>query len=314
VGRLQPYARLMGTVAVFAPNPLLNITIEARGGAGDDIHLHPGGQGVWVTRTAGELGAAPVLCGFVGGEPGAMLRPLLEALPGESRLVATSSPSGCAVVDRRRERREVVASAWSDPPSRHELDDLFSVTCAAALTSSALAVCNPWPGDALPLEVYANLVADARANGVPVLVDLSTPRLESALEGRPDLVKINDWELAQYVKGPVDGPRLRTAAELLLERGAGAAVITRGGEPALAVDGDRAWEIVPPRLERGFREGCGDSMLGAMAAACARGAELEQMLVLGAAAGAACFLRHGLGSARRPVIEQLAEHVELRAA
>ena len=31
-------------VAVFAPNPLLGITIEARGSAGDDIHLHPGGQ------------------------------------------------------------------------------------------------------------------------------------------------------------------------------------------------------------------------------------------------------------------------------
>lgn len=164
------------------------------------------------------------------------------------------------------------------------------------------------------VEVYANLVADARANGVRVLVDLSTPRLDSALEGHPDWVKINDWELAQYVKGSVDGPRPRPAAELLLESGAGAGVITRGGEPALAVDGDGAWEIVPPRLERGFREGCGDSMLGAMAAACAGGAELEQMLVLGTAAGAACSLRHGLGSARGPVIEQLAERVELRAA
>ena len=304
----------MGTVAVFSPNPLLNVTIEARGGAGDDIHLHPGGQGVWVARTAGELGAHPILCGFLGGEPGALLRPLLEALPGECRLVATAGSSGCSVVDRRGGSREVLASAWSDAPSRHELDDLFSVACATALSSSALAVCNPWPGDVLPLELYGNLVSDARANGVPVLVDLSTPRLDSALEGGPDVVKINDWELAEYVSGPVDGPRLRAAAELLLERGAGAAVITRGGEPGLAVSRERAWEIVPPRLERGFREGCGDSMLGAMAAAKADGADLERMLVLGAAAGAACFLRHGLGSARKPVIEQLAERVELRAA
>lgn len=301
-------------MTVFAPNPLLNVTIEARGGAGDDIHMHAGGQGVWVARTAGELGADPVLCSFLGGEPGALLRPLLESLPGECRLVATAGTSGCAVVDRRRGSRELLASAWSDAPSRHELDDLFSVTCAAALSSSALAVCNPWPGDLLPLELYANLVSDARANGVPVLVDLSTPRLDSALEGRPDVVKINDWELAEYIAGPVDGERLRAAAELLLERGAGAAVITRGGEPALAVTPDRAWEIVPPRFDRGFREGCGDSMLGAMAAARARGADLERMLVLGAAAGAACFLRHGLGSATRPVIEQLAERVELRAA
>ena len=303
----------MGTVTVFAPNPLLNITIEARGG-GDEIHVHAGGQGVWVARTAGELGADPVLCGFLGGEPGELLRPLLEALPGERRLVETAAPSGCSVVDRRAGGRELLAGAWSESPSRHELDDLVSATSAAALSSAALAVCNPWPGDLLPLEVYGTLVADARANGVPVLVDLSTPRLDSALSGGPDIVKINDWELAEYIRGPVDGSRLRAAAELLLERGAGAAVITRGGEQALAVSGDGAWMIVPPRLERGFREGCGDSMLGAMAATVAAGEGFERSLVLGAAAGAACFLRHGLGSAKRPVIEELAERVELRAA
>jgi 1-phosphofructokinase len=300
-------------VTVFAPNPLVQITIEARGGA-DDVHVHAGGQGVWVARTAGELGAEPILCGFVGGEPGELLRPLLERLPGERRLIETASPTGCSVADRRDGTRQVLASAWSEAPTRHELDDLFSATLAAALGGGALAVCNPWPGNSLPLEVYANLVADARANGIPVLVDLSTPRLDSALEGRPDVVKINDWELAEWISGPVDGPRLRAAAELLLERGAGAAVITRGAEPALALQGERTWTIVPPSLERGFREGCGDSMLGAMAASVAAGDGFERSLVLGAAAGAACFLRHGLGSPRRPEIEELAGRVGLHPA
>jgi 1-phosphofructokinase len=302
-----------GRVTVFGPHPLLNVTIEARPSGGDDIHLHPGGQGVWVARTAGELGAHPILCGFMGGEPGALLRPLLEGLPGELRLVDTAAASGCSITDRRSGEREVLASAWSGSPSRHEVDDLFSLACATALGSGALAVCNPWPGDLLPLELYANLVSDVRANGVPVLVDLSSPRLDSALEGQPDVVRINDWELAEYVRGPVDGPRLRAGAELLLERGAGLVVITRGGEPALALSADQAWEVVPPRLDRGFREGCGDSMLGAMAAMVAAGAGVERMLAVGAAAGAACFLRHGLGSAGRAVIEELEGRVELRA-
>jgi 1-phosphofructokinase len=303
----------VGTVTVFSPNPLLNITIEDRNGS-DDIHVHAGGQGVWVARTAAELGAHPILCGFSGGEPGELLRPLLEAIPGERRLIETASPSGSSVVDRRGGTRSLLASAWSEPPSRHELDDLLSTTTSAALASAVLAVCNPWPGDLLPVDVYGALVADARANGVTVLVDLSTPRLDSALEGGPHVVKINDWELAEYVVGPVDGPRLRAGAELLLERGAGAVVITRGGEPALAVTGEGAWTIVPPRLERGFREGCGDSMFGAMAATLAGGGELERALVIGAAAGAACFLRHGLGSAKRSVIDGLVERVELRSA
>jgi 1-phosphofructokinase len=300
-------------VAVFGPSPLLSIAIEKRGAGGDDIHLHAAGQGVWVARMAAELGAEPILCGFAGGETGAVLRHLLGELPLELRLVETAAASGAYLHDRRSGEREPLAQHAADAPSRHEIDDLFSLACAAGLEAGALAVCGPYPGEALPLEIYGKLVADVRENGTPVLVDLSPPRLDSALAGRPDLVKINDWELAAFVCGPVDTPaRLRAAAERLLEKGAAAAIVTRAAEPALVLrDGD-AWELVPPRFERGSREGCGDSMMGALAAAVAAGRPWEEALRLAAAAGAANFLRHGLGSGARPVVEGLAERVELR--
>lgn len=299
-------------IAVFGPCPLLTVTVEALPGDRDDIHLHPGGQGVWVTRTAGELGANPILCSFIGGETGAVLEPLLEALPGELRLVRTATANGCAIVDRRQGKRRVLAARWSDPVSRHEIDDLVSIACAEALGADVLAVCGGYPADVVPDTVYGELVATARANGVPSFVDLSSPSLDGALGAGPDVVKINDWQLAEWLSAPVDGERWRPAAERLLAAGAGAAVVTRAGEPALAIRDGEAWEIVPPRLERGFREGCGDSMLGAMAAATATGEAWERSLVLGAAAGAACFLRQGLGSAKREVIDELAERVELR--
>jgi fructose-1-phosphate kinase PfkB-like protein len=207
----------------------------------------------------------------------------------------------------------VVAARLAGPATRHEVDDLVSLTCAAALGSRSLVVCNPYPGDTLPLEVYGTLVADAKGNGVPVLVDLSSPRLDSALEGRPDVVKLNDWELAEYVRDSVDGiERRRRAAERLLAGGAGAVIVTRGPDPALVVRADAAWELVSPRFERGRREGCGDTMMGALAAALARGLEWERALALGAAAGAANFLRHGLGTGDRAVVDELAERVELR--
>lgn len=303
----------MARVAIFGPHPLLTITIERRNEGEDDVHVHAGGQGVWVARMAGELGAEPVLCGFIGGETGLTLEPLLERLPGERHLVRTGARSGCYVQDRRSGERELVSAAWSDPPSRHELDDLFSVTTAVAVDSDVLVVCNPAPGDILPLEVYANLVSDVRSNGTPVLVDLSSPRVDSALQGGPDLVKLNDWELAQYVYGPVSEPaEMRAAAERLRDAGAGLVVVTRAGDPAFVLDGDEAWELVPPHFERGSREGCGDSMMGGLAAAWAQGLDWREALRRGAAAGAANFLRHGLGTGSREVIEELLPRVELR--
>jgi len=299
-------------LAVFGPHPLLTITIERRGDA-DDVHVHAAGQGVWSSRIAGRLGAWPVLCGFAGGETGAVVSALLARLPGQRRLVPTATATGCYVVDRRSGQRSLMAIRLSDAPSRHELDDLVSIACAAALESEALLVCNAFPPDALPPEAYGTLVADVGTMGTPVVVDLSSPRLDAALEGRPNVVKLNDWELAEYVRGPVDGPLLRAAAERLLAAGARAVVVTRGPDPALVLTPDRAWELVPPRFERGSREGCGDAMMGGLAAALATGRSFEDALMLGAAAGAANFLRHGLGTATAEVIEELVGHVELRA-
>jgi 1-phosphofructokinase len=303
-----------GRVAIFGPSPMLSITVESLSAdGGDDIHVHPAGQGVWVARMAAELGAEPVLCGFCGGETGTALRRLLEQLPVELRLVETAEASGAYIHDRRDGERRPVAQSAAMPPSRHEVDDLFSVACAAALDADVLALCGPYPSEALPLEIYGSLVADVRANGTPVVVDLSPPRLNSALEGGPELVKINDWELASFVSGPVDTEaRMRAGIEKLLDDGAQAAIVTRAGEPALAVRGGEAWELTPPRFERGSREGCGDSMMGALAASMASGLAWEETLRLGAAAGAANFLRAGLGTGARRVVEELTPRVELR--
>jgi 1-phosphofructokinase len=298
-------------VAIFAPHPLLSITIEARG-HGDDIHLHAGGQGVWVARMAAELGAEPVLCAFAGGEPAAPLGALLDRLPGERRLTATAAANGCYVVDRRNGQRRVLAQALSAPPSRHELDDLVSATCSAALGADVLVICNPYPPDVVPLDVYGRLVEDVRSNGVPVLVDLSSPRLESALEGRPDLVKLNDWELAETVRRPVATPHdMDAAVAHLRDLGASMVVVTRGGEPSTVYRGNEVWTLTPPRFARGAREGCGDSMMGALAATWAGGADWETAVVTGAAAGAANFLRHGLGTGAREVVHELRDSVQL---
>ncbi|MGH2978479.1 MAG: 1-phosphofructokinase family hexose kinase [Solirubrobacterales bacterium] len=299
-------------VTVFGPHPLLGVTIERRGES-DDVHMHPAGQGVWVARMAGEMGAHPVLCGFIGGETGKVLQPLLDELPGVRRLVSTAAWSGSYVMDRRSGEREPIAFAWSNAPTRHEIDDLFSLTTTSALAAEVLVLCGPVPSESLPVEIYGKLVADARGGDTRTIVDLSPPRLNSALEGEPDIVKLNDWQLAEFVEGPVSSDSdMRKGAEAVLEAGAGAVMVTRGGDPALIATRDRTWELTPPRFDEGAPEGSGDSMVGAMAAMLAQELSLEDTLRWGAAAGAANFLRHGLGTGSRTVVEDLLPRVELR--
>ncbi|MGH2984877.1 MAG: hypothetical protein ACRDK5_11600 [Solirubrobacterales bacterium] len=53
-------------------------------------------------------------------------------------------------------------------------------------------------------------------------------------------------------------------------------------------------------------------MMGAVAAMLARGGEMPEALVLGAAAGAVNFLHHGLGTGSRREVDELAAEVQLR--
>ena len=301
------------SVTVFSSHPLLGVTIERRGADQDDVHMHPAGQGVWVARMAAELGSHPILCGFIGGETGTVLRPLLDQVDAELRLVHTNASAGTYVVDRRSGEREIEATAWSEPPSRHEIDDLFSVTVASALESEVLVVCGPVPPEALPNEIFGDLVADARAGGTKTIIDLSPPRLNSALEGGPDFVKLDDWQLAEFLEGPaVEPDQIHEGARRVLDAGAGCVMVTRGGDPALVMTKDKTWELIPPRFSRGASEGSGDSMVGALAATLARGLDMEEALRWGAAAGATNFLRHGLGTGSRDVVSDLFPRVELR--
>jgi hypothetical protein len=50
---------------VFAPHPLLTVTWEREGADHEGVHFAACGQGVWVARTAGELGAVTALCSFL---------------------------------------------------------------------------------------------------------------------------------------------------------------------------------------------------------------------------------------------------------
>ena len=83
-------------VLVFAPAPQLTVTIEAQHER-SELHVHPGGQGIWQARMITLLGAPVTLCAAVGGEVGRVLEPLLSFHGITLRTVQRESGSGSAV-------------------------------------------------------------------------------------------------------------------------------------------------------------------------------------------------------------------------
>lgn len=115
------------TVVIFAPLPVLTVTVESRSGE-DDIHVHAGGQGVWQSRMVSSLGVPTVLCAALGGETGSVLGHLLPTTDVTVRSVLVSCRNGAYVHDRRTGDRDIIAESPGSALDRHELDSLYELT------------------------------------------------------------------------------------------------------------------------------------------------------------------------------------------
>jgi len=300
------------SVAVFAPSPVVTITVEAGAESEPDIHLHAGGQGFWVARMAARLGAKVSLCAPLGGESGTVLGSLL-AVEGISVLsVQTEGANGAYIHDRRSGRREVVAETSSPSLTRHELDDLYGLTLAAGLESDVVLITGTASPGILSAEVFQRLCRDLRTNGRLVAADLSGEPLAGALRGGVDFLKVSDEDLV------IDG-RLRTrepqatasVAHDLREEGAASVLVSRSAEPAILLTDDRELEVDGPHFEPVDEQGAGDSLFAGIGVGMGGGLPVEVAVKLGVAAGALNVARHGLGTGHLREITSLSEQVRI---
>ncbi|MFA5709014.1 1-phosphofructokinase family hexose kinase [Mycolicibacterium sp.] len=305
-------------VVIFAPLPVLTVTVEDRSGEAD-IHVHAGGQGVWQSRMVSSLGVPVVLCAALGGETGDVLNHLLPIEDVTARIVPVSARNGSYVHDRRTGTREVVAESPGSPLDRHELDSLYELTLTEGLEHGWVLLSGPQEDDVLPADLYRRLATDLGANGCKVAADLSGERLQAVLSGNPSLIKVSHEELLDDGQAKSDDAEdLVKAMRAMREECAGTIVVSRSGAaPALALlDGSAAKadvvEIEMPKLEPADPAGAGDSMTAGMVAALAGGRSIEVALQIGAACGALNVVRHGLGTGGARAVETLAERVELR--
>lgn len=292
---------------------MLTVTIESGDEHGPEVHYHAGGQGVWVARMAGLLGAKVILCTALAGEAGEVLRALLPDEHIEVRIVQGHGRNSSYVHDRRSGVREVIAASQGPRLWRHETDELYGDMLTAGLDADLALLTGPQPPDAVGADVYRRIATDLRANGKKVAADLTNGALRGAIAGEVDLLKISDEELAaeSFSEG-IETAELLAGIGRLSTAGAHNVLVSRAAEPALALVGQRLYEVRGPRLEASDPTGAGDSMFAALGVGLAGGRDVIEAVQLGVAAGALNATRHGLGTGNPLDIERMLAHVQMR--
>lgn len=297
------------TVAVFTPTPLLTVAVEAGSlGQGDDIHLHAGGQGIWVAAMLARSHIDVSVTCPLGRETGRVLGELIRNAGMDLRATVVTADNGAYVHDRRRGSREVVGERRPGPLERHDMDDIYGRFLVAALQADACVLGGPDAPGVVDAAVYGRLAEDLRLNGSTVVVDLTGEPLEAVLEHGVSVLKLSDEELGVAGRAPRDAAA--AAAELAGDR-VGQVIVTSAGGATVSPTDTGYWFAEGPRLSPIEPKGAGDAFTATYTASVVRGLETEQALRRAVAAGALNVTRRGLASGDPALIDELSSTIRI---
>jgi len=289
-------------ILVVSLNPALDVTHHVAGVDWSGVNRPrqvtavPGGKGLNVARTLRALGSDVLVAGLAGGVTGEAVSTGLDEAGVASRFtpVAGETRRTFAVVDLASHDTALFnepgpAVSAAEYAEFLVLYEESLAWCAAVVLSGSLP-----PG--LPADSYAGLAARAAAAGVPVVLDAEGPVLRLGAAGGPAIAKPNIAELAAAVGRPLAGLAAAAAAAAELRAaGAGAVVVSLGGDGLLAVTGDGTWRAAPPARLAGNPTGAGDAVVAGLAQGLVLGRPWPERLRHATALGTACVAAPAAG-------------------
>ena len=258
---------------------------------GSRFLTYPGGKGANQAVAAARMGARVAMVGRVGDD---VFGPqLLADLEGSG---VDASGVSCAP-----ETSSGIAVIGVDQTAQNQIVQVLgaNATCGDAEASRVMELLPAATALMLQLEVSLELSLEvaraATARGKIVILDPGPVRpLPKEFYSCCSVITPNETEAQALVGFPVtDRDSAAQAAEALLRRGVGAAVVTLGSMGAFYATPDGAEYVAANAVEAVDSVAAGDAFNGALAVSLAEGKPLDQAVRIASAAGALSVTRSG---------------------
>ena len=300
-------------------NPAIDQTLVLdRFVAGDTLRVRsgrfdPGGKGINVSRVVRELGGQTVAMGFAPGGLGRYIEQTLKSEGIECDFVHTKGETrtNITIVDETRHMQTILSDPGPETDERM-VEQLLSKLRKRLKANDWLVVAGSIPPPLSP-DIYAEMIAMARAAWVHTVLDADGPALVAGVAAKPEIVKGNRRELERLLGRHLDdeGSTLE-AAHILREMTIRTAVVTRGREGAVAESDEGSYRSLAPRVRAVSAVGSGDAFLAGVVHSLSRGGSMEDALRLGVAAGTAAVLTPGTELCHRREVDVLRPRVRVQ--
>lgn len=254
-----------------------------------------GGKGLNVARIVKLCGEEVQATGFAGGFNGAYLESLLDQDEIPHRFVRMQGEmrSCINILDPGYGSTE-----YLEPGSQvaQEEEDAFLAAFGDIIeASSVITISGSVPRGVSP-EIYQKLIRQAKSMGKKVILDTSGSLLKKGLEAQPTMVKPNRDEIEMLFGTKIESEAdVMNCAKKIAERQIPYVVISLGKDGALLICEEGAYHARPPKTEAVNTVGCGDSMVGAFAAALSRDAAPKEALKYAVATATAAAMSPNTG-------------------
>lgn len=278
-------------IVVFSPNPALErVALVEQFQNGERrkpmrVATYAGGTALRAATVARLLGADVLALGFVGGNIGALLRDCLDRqdIPHVLTPIASQTRGDFLLLDKEQ---GVVTEVPEMPPlfTPAEADRLLiALERHLAQNVSLLLVGDSQvEGDDT---LFRRAFTLARNAGVPVVADLRGNTLEAAIEAKVWLLRANLKTFQRRTERSLQyDSAIIEEAQHLVAQGVENVCVTLGEDGALLINAQGVWRIAPPVVSHFNPTGCGETLVGALAAYWERDRDLLQALRYGCAA------------------------------
>lgn len=270
----------------------------------------PGGGGVNVARAIRLLGGEARAFAAVGGHMGRILLGLLEqeGVQVHSFEVEGETRESMAVIERKsgKQYRFVMPGPRWDAT---QVDAALAQVCTVIPKDGyvVLSGSNP-PG--VPDDFPAHLRREMADSGARLIVDTSTKALRllaNTPTDPPYLLRMDRSEAEELAGSPLETvAELAEFATILVARGvAQVIVMALGPKGSVLVTGDQSWHAAAAEVPVRSKVGAGDSFVGALTLALARGEPPQSALQKGTAAASAAVMTDATRLCLRSDVEGL---------
>lgn len=271
----------------------------------------PGGGGLNVSRAIHRLGGTSTAVYVAGGPTGDVLQTLLDEEGLQHHPIAIEDWTRENVIVYETTTDQQFRFGMPGPALQEDEWERCLEDLADRLAGVAYLVASGSLPPGVPDSFFARLARLAHRTDTRLVVDTSGSALRQAAQEGVYLLKPNLRELAELMEQEsIDEARMEAAAKALIGRGAcDVVVLSMGASGALLVTSDRCRHLRSPTVSIKSRVGAGDSMVGGLVLALARGLDLPDAARFGIAAGAAAVMTPGTELCRRDDTERLYEQL-----